>query len=113
MNSAGNDLVFSFRSRGEPVAQRPSGPRPPLCPASILPAAKERGQDALDTRGRDARDTQGQDALATRAKALFANVRGSVRIPDPKTINLRLNPSYFEPGTLIVLLRKILAGNSG
>jgi hypothetical protein len=39
---------------------------------------------------------------------LFANVRGSIRIPDPKTINLRLNPSYFEPQTLISLLRKIL-----
>ncbi len=40
---------------------------------------------------------------------LFATVRGSVRIPDPKTINLRLNPSYFEPRTLITLLRKILS----
>jgi transcription-repair coupling factor (superfamily II helicase) len=43
-----------------------------------------------------------------KANTLFANVRGSVRIPDPKTVNLRLNPSYFEPRTLISLLRKIL-----
>ena len=42
-------------------------------------------------------------------KTLFANVRGSVRIPDPKTINLRLSPSYFEPRTLITLLRKIFS----
>jgi transcription-repair coupling factor (superfamily II helicase) len=52
-------------------------------------------------RGQDARDT---------VNALFANVRGSVRIPDPKTVNLRLNPSYFEPRTLITLLRKIFSG---
>jgi transcription-repair coupling factor (superfamily II helicase) len=44
-----------------------------------------------------------------KANALFANVRGSVRIPDPKTINLRLAPSYFEPRTLISLLRKIFS----
>jgi transcription-repair coupling factor (superfamily II helicase) len=43
-----------------------------------------------------------------KVNTLFANVRGSIRIPDPKTINLRLNPSYFEPQTLISLLRKIL-----
>jgi len=51
-------------------------------------------------RGQDARDT---------VKALFAHVQGSVRIPDPKTINLRLNPNYFEPRTLIGLLRKIFS----
>jgi len=51
-------------------------------------------------RGQDARDT---------VNSLFANVRGSVRIPDPKTVNLRLNPSYFEPRTLISLVRKIFS----
>jgi hypothetical protein len=65
--------------------------------------------DATKKRGQDARDTQGQDALATAAKSLFAKVQGSVRIPDPKTINLRLNPNYFEPRTLIGLLRKIFS----
>jgi hypothetical protein len=69
--------------------------------AGILPAI--RGRDALATK------KQGQDALATAAKSLFAHVQGSVRIPDPKTINLRLNPNYFEPRTLINLLRKIFA----
>ncbi|MCL5279854.1 MAG: transcription-repair coupling factor [Planctomycetes bacterium] len=44
-----------------------------------------------------------------KANALFAHVQGSVRIPDPKTINLRLNPNYFEPRTLITLLRKIFS----
>jgi transcription-repair coupling factor (superfamily II helicase) len=41
-------------------------------------------------------------------KTLFSTVRGEVRIPDPKTARLRLNASYFEPWTLISLLRKVL-----
>lgn len=49
-----------------------------------------------------------QDARDT-VKALFAHVQGSVRIPDPKTINLPLNPNYFEPRTLISFLRKIFS----
>jgi hypothetical protein len=44
-----------------------------------------------------------------KVNTLFANVRGSVRIPDPKTVNLRLSPSYFEPRTLLTLLRKIFS----
>jgi transcription-repair coupling factor (superfamily II helicase) len=44
-----------------------------------------------------------------KVNTLFATVRGSVRIPDPKTINLRLNASYFEPRTLISLLRKVFS----
>jgi transcription-repair coupling factor (superfamily II helicase) len=44
-----------------------------------------------------------------KARALFAEVRGKVRIPDPKTVYLRLPASYFETQTLITLLRKILA----
>jgi transcription-repair coupling factor (superfamily II helicase) len=44
-----------------------------------------------------------------KANALFAHVQGSVRIPDPKTISLRLNANYFEPRTLISLLRKIFS----
>ncbi len=92
--SATGDLIFTFK-RGEGV--------PPLRVAGILPAG--RGQDARDTKKR------GQDALAT-VKTLFANVRGEVRIPDPKTARLRLAASYFEPATLITFLRKILAGGN-
>ncbi|MEN6423931.1 MAG: transcription-repair coupling factor, partial [Phycisphaerales bacterium] len=43
-----------------------------------------------------------------KVKTLFANVRGQVLTPDPKTARLRLSMSYFEPQTLIILLRKIL-----
>ena len=47
-----------------------------------------------------------------KVNTLFATVRGSVRIPDPKTVNLRLSPSYFEPRTLVSLLRKVFAAKS-
>ncbi len=43
------------------------------------------------------------------AKALFANVSGKIRIPDPKVAYLRLEKNYFEPRTLISVLRKIFA----
>jgi transcription-repair coupling factor (superfamily II helicase) len=43
-----------------------------------------------------------------KVKTLFVNVRGQVLTPDPKTVRLRLSLSYFEPATLILLLRKIL-----
>lgn len=42
--------------------------------------------------------------------SLFANTAGKARATDPKTIYLRLGKSYFEPKTLINLLRKILGG---
>jgi transcription-repair coupling factor (superfamily II helicase) len=45
---------------------------------------------------------------SAKAKSLFANTKGKIRIPDPKTVYLRLAPNYFEPKTLITILRKIL-----
>jgi transcription-repair coupling factor (superfamily II helicase) len=89
------DLIFSFRKSVEGVS--------PLRAAGTLPAKGERGQGALAAHGRDARDP---------TKALFANVRGQVLTPDPKTVRLRLTAGYFEPRTLITLLRKILSAGS-
>ena len=43
------------------------------------------------------------------AKSIFADTKGKIRIPGPKTVYLRLAASYFEPKTLITILRKILA----
>jgi len=40
---------------------------------------------------------------------LFANVQGKLRIADTKTAYLRLPASYFEPRTLITILRKLFA----
>jgi transcription-repair coupling factor (superfamily II helicase) len=58
--------------------------------------------------------TLGQDLMFTFAKdhggktdSLFAKMSGNIRIPDPKTVYLRLAKNYFEPKTLINVLRKI------
>ena len=45
---------------------------------------------------------------AGKAESLFAAVSGKVRIPDSRTAYVRLAQNYFEPGTLISVLRKIL-----
>ena len=42
---------------------------------------------------------------------LFSATRGTVRLANPKTLYLRLPHHYFELGTLITVLRKILIGN--
>ncbi len=39
---------------------------------------------------------------------LFARYPGTIRIPDPRTVHLRLEKSYFEPKTLLAILRKLL-----
>jgi transcription-repair coupling factor (superfamily II helicase) len=39
---------------------------------------------------------------------LFARYPGTVRIPDPRTVHLRLEKSYFESKTLLAVLRKLL-----
>ena len=58
--------------------------------------------------------TSGQDLVFSFAKdagvsveSLFAETSGVVRIAGPKTVYLRLGRNYFEPGTLINILRKI------
>ncbi|MHC4574170.1 MAG: transcription-repair coupling factor [Planctomycetota bacterium] len=48
-----------------------------------------------------------KDAGGT-ADSLFANVSGKVRIANPKTVYVRLKESYFEPKTIMGLLRKTL-----
>jgi transcription-repair coupling factor (superfamily II helicase) len=39
---------------------------------------------------------------------LFANAPGIVRIPDAATVHIRLEDKYFEPQTLLAMVRKIL-----
>lgn len=48
-------------------------------------------------------------AHLSRVQPLFDGVNGTVRMPDPNTIHLRLRETYFEPPTLLAYLRKILA----
>ncbi|MFC1766744.1 transcription-repair coupling factor, partial [Planctomycetota bacterium] len=42
-----------------------------------------------------------------RINGLFAKVRGTIRVPDPRTLYLELEPNYFEPPTLLRILRKL------
>lgn len=41
------------------------------------------------------------------AQAVFAGAPGSVRMPDSRTIHLRLPPAYMESGTLVADLRRM------
>jgi transcription-repair coupling factor (superfamily II helicase) len=45
-------------------------------------------------------------------KSLFARVKGKVTIADRQTAYLRLEKNYFEPGTLMNVLRKLLGAAS-
>ncbi|HEG43079.1 MAG TPA: transcription-repair coupling factor [Phycisphaerales bacterium] len=42
-------------------------------------------------------------------KDIFARAPGKVRIPDAKTVHIRLEKNYFEPMTLMSILRKMLS----
>jgi transcription-repair coupling factor (superfamily II helicase) len=50
----------------------------------------------------------GVDQLSV-AEPVFAGAPGSVRMPDAKTVHLRLPPAYLEPSTLLSILRNMLA----
>ena len=58
------------------------------------------GQDLIFSFEKDHSDNE---------QALFANVSGKVRITSPKVVYLRLARNYFEPRTLISVLRKIFS----
>jgi len=47
----------------------------------------------------------------TAGQHLFERAPGIVRIPDSKTVHLRLEKNYFEPQTLMSILRKMLRGD--
>jgi transcription-repair coupling factor (superfamily II helicase) len=46
------------------------------------------------------------------SKSFFSNVSGKVRISDMRTVYLRLSKNYFEPRTLITILRKLFGGKN-
>jgi len=59
--------------------------------------------------------TSGEDLIFTfekdysgNAQSLFTNVSGKIRVSDSNVVYLRLSKNYFEPATLISILRKIL-----
>jgi len=75
--------------------------------AELRIAASKHDIKSVVTSGKNVILSFAKEASA-KAKSLFANVKGKVRISDPKTVYLTLAPSYFEPKTLITILRKIL-----
>ena len=68
-------------------------------------AASKLGIKSIITSGRDLVFSFAKDAEG-KADSLFAKVSGDVRIANPKTAYLRLPKNYFEPRTLINILRK-------
>jgi transcription-repair coupling factor (superfamily II helicase) len=56
------------------------------------------GEDLIFTFSKDAEPPD---------KSFFSNVSGKVRISNMRTVYLRLSKNYFEPGTLITVLRKL------
>jgi hypothetical protein len=45
----------------------------------------------------------------SKAEPLFVEAPGTVRMPDSRTIHLRLPPSYLDSATLVPVLRRMLA----
>jgi len=79
--------------------------------AGLRIKASKRGIKSIVTSGRDLIFSFSKDS-SVQADSLFAKVKGTVRVADPKTVYLRLSQSYFEPKTLMNVLRKILSTNS-
>jgi transcription-repair coupling factor (superfamily II helicase) len=75
--------------------------------AGLRIEASKLGIKSIIASGRDLIFSFSKDAIV-QADSLFAGVKGSVRFVEPKTAYLHLPQSYFEPKTLINVLRKIL-----
>jgi transcription-repair coupling factor (superfamily II helicase) len=84
--------------------------------AELRIAASKQGIKSIVTSGQDLVFSFGKDAGAQappisngrgQAESLFAKVSGKVRIPHTRTAYLRLGANYFEPKTLISVLRKV------
>ena len=93
--TSGRDLVFSFDEDydgWQPQAAAPRGRLTVLGDGSTPPSAKPAA------------------LRLPPIESLFSAVSGKVRVSGERTVYLRLAESYFEPQTLMSLLRKILGG---
>ena len=79
--------------------------------AEIRITASKHGIRSIVTSGRDLVFSFGKERNAETDK-LFAKTVGKVRVTGPKTVYLRLGKNYFEAGTLMSMLRKILSNKS-
>ncbi len=74
--------------------------------AQLRIAASKQDIKSIVTSGQDLVFSFEKDAKS-KAAFLFKNISGKVRILEPKTVYLRLPASYFEPRTIMSVLRKI------
>jgi transcription-repair coupling factor (superfamily II helicase) len=78
---------------------------------SLRIRASKQGIKSIIASGKDLIFSLSKDSNL-QADSLFAGVKGAVRVADPKTVYLRLPQNYFEPKTLMNVLRKILSTDS-
>jgi len=74
--------------------------------AELRIAASKWNIKSIVASGRDLVFSFGKGASG-KPDSLFAKVSGEVRVADARTVYLRLPANYFEPRTLINVLRKI------
>ncbi len=74
--------------------------------ADLRIRAGKRSIKSIIASGRDLIFSFSKDSNV-QADSIFAGVKGTVRVARPKTVYLRLPQNYFEPRTLINVLRKI------
>ena len=80
--------------------------------AELRIKASRRGIKSIVASGQDLVFSFDKDADG-QAEALLSKTSGKLRIPEPQTAYLRLEKNYFEPRTLIALLRKMLTEQEG
>jgi len=76
--------------------------------AEIRIKASKRDIKSIVASGQDLVFSFGKE-IDVKSESLFSKVRGKVKIPEPRTVYLRLPANYFEPKTLVGVLRKIFA----
>jgi hypothetical protein len=76
--------------------------------AELRIKASRRGIKSIVASGQDLVFSFDKDADG-QAEALLSNTSGKLRIPEPNIAYLRLEKNYFEPKTLITVLRKMFS----
>jgi transcription-repair coupling factor (superfamily II helicase) len=74
--------------------------------AEIRIKASQRDIKSIVASGQDLVFSFGKE-IDVKSESLFSKVRGKVKIPEPRTVYLHLPKNYFEPKTLIGVLRKM------
>ena len=77
--------------------------------AAIKIAASKLDIKSIVTSGRNLVFSFSKNYDGSRVDALFSKIKGTIRIPNPKTVYIQFPKNYFEPRTLITVLRKIFS----